>query len=84
MSICSAINSSARSYVSSSTLLAERTTHIAYASLFQTLGFIAGPLIQALLAFIGQKDSLGQEGEFYMDMYTATGYGWSTLHLLNN
>ena len=68
-----AINSTARSYVSSATLLAERTTHIAYLSLFQTLGFILGPLIQALLAFLGQRGTLGMNGEFYVDMYTATG-----------
>ena len=37
------INSAARFYVTASTLLSERTTHIALFSLFQTLGFILGP-----------------------------------------
>ena len=39
------INSAARFYVAAATLVAERTRHIALFSLFQTMGFIFGPLI---------------------------------------
>ena len=42
----SAINATARVYVSKVTTVEERTTHVAYLSLFQTLGFILGPAIQ--------------------------------------
>lgn len=41
-----ALNSAGRYYVSSATLISERTTHISLLSLFQTLGFIMGPGIQ--------------------------------------
>ena len=43
------LNSAGRYYVSTSTLISERTTHIALLSLFQTIGFILGPGIQVPL-----------------------------------
>ena len=45
-----ALNSAGRYYVSSATLVSERTTHISLLSLFQTAGFIMGPGIQVILA----------------------------------
>merc|ERR1719341_371654 len=68
-----AINSTGRYYVSLATRLDERTSHIALLSLFQTLGFILGPGIQAGLTPIGAATP-GKEGSLYFDMYTATGW----------
>merc|ERR1719320_1111984 len=48
------LNSAGRYYVASATLISERTTHIAILSLFQTLGFIMGPGIQAALTPLKQ------------------------------
>lgn len=42
------LNSAVRYYVSSATLISERTTHTSFLSLFQTIGFILGPGIQVL------------------------------------
>ena len=47
-----AINSTGRYYVSLATRIEERTTHIALLSLFQTMGFIIGPGIQAISLLI--------------------------------
>jgi len=67
------LNSAGRYYASTATLISERTTHISLLSLFQTLGFIAGPGIQAALTPIGPAD-IGPEGEVVWDMYTSTGW----------
>jgi hypothetical protein len=53
-----AINSTGRYYISLSTRLSERTTHIAYLSLFQTVGFILGPAIQVVILFHTSVDNL--------------------------
>ena len=66
------LNSAGRYYVASATLISERTTHIAILSLFQTLGFIMGPGIQAALTPLKQY-VIGAEGEVFFDMYTSTG-----------
>ena len=62
-----------RSYLSKATYESERTTHIALFSLFQTLGFIMGPAIQAALTPIGEEVIISKESTFVFDMYTATG-----------
>jgi len=67
------LNSAGRYYVASATLISERTTHIALLSLFQTIGFIIGPGIQAALTPLKQYQ-LGAEGEVFFDMYTSTGW----------
>jgi len=67
------LNSAGRYYVASATLISERTTHIAILSLFQTLGFIMGPGIQAALTPLKQY-VIGAEGEVFFDMYTSTGW----------
>jgi len=67
------LNSAGRYYVASATLISERTTHIAFLSLFQTLGFIMGPGIQAALTPLKEHE-LGPEGEIFFDMYTSTGW----------
>ena len=43
------LNSAVRFYVSSATLISERTTHTSFLSLFQTIGFVLGPGIQVFL-----------------------------------
>jgi ceroid-lipofuscinosis MFS transporter 7 len=69
------INAAARSYVSKATYESERTTHISLLSLFQTLGFILGPVIQASLTSLGEKGFfyVSPDSTFFIDMYTATG-----------
>jgi hypothetical protein len=42
-------------------------------SLFQTLGFILGPAIQAGLTPIGEEHGISEDSVFIFDMYTATG-----------
>lgn len=71
--IGTAINAASRSYVSKATYISERTTHIALLSLFQTLGFVLGPAIQAALTPIGETGYIIKESTFVIDMYTATG-----------
>ncbi len=68
-----AINAAARAYVSKVTTLEERTTHIALLSLFQTIGFVIGPGIQAALTPIGDGP-IDEESVVVVNMYTATGY----------
>jgi ceroid-lipofuscinosis MFS transporter 7 len=50
----------------------ERTTHIATLSLFQTMGFVMGPGIQAALTPIGDSE-IPEESVVVFNMYTATG-----------
>ena len=71
--IGTAINAASRSYVSKATYENERTTHIALLSLFQTLGFVLGPAIQAALTPIGETGYISKGSAFVVDMYTATG-----------
>eukprot|EP00095_Tigriopus_kingsejongensis_P005990 maker-scaffold48_size466083-snap-gene-3.28 protein:Tk05990 transcript:maker-scaffold48_size466083-snap-gene-3.28-mRNA-1 annotation:"major facilitator superfamily domain-containing protein 8 isoform x8" len=71
--IGTSINASASSYVGKVTTLKERTTHVSLLSLFQTLGFVLGPALQAALTPIGEKD-FGVESNVVFDMYTATGH----------
>ena len=40
------LNSAVRYYISSATLISERTTHTSFLSLFQTVGFMLGPGVQ--------------------------------------
>ena len=68
---CSAINAASRYYVIAATLLSERTTHIALFSLFQTVGFILGPGLMAVLGYLGTK-GFTEEGKFVFDMNTST------------
>ena len=50
-------------------------THISLLSLFQTLGFVLGPGMQAALSPIGEKSEIPDESTFHVDMYAACGYG---------
>jgi hypothetical protein len=51
----------------------ERTTHVALYSLFQTVGFILGPAIQAALTPVGTQ-GFDEGSDFVVNMYTATGW----------
>lgn len=64
-----------RAYLSTATLLAERTKAVAAASLAQVLGFAVGPALQAALT------PLGPDGDF--NMYTAAGWLNALLCLVN-
>ena len=67
-----AINASARAYISKVTTVRERTHHTALFSLFQTLGFVIGPAVQAALTPIGDSE-IDAESTVVFNMYTATG-----------
>ena len=64
-----------RLYVSKATYPKERTTHIALLSMFQNIGFIVGPAIQAALSPIGEGNGkMPTTSKFHFDMYSACGY----------
>ena len=67
-----AINASARAYISKVTTVKERTQHTALFSLFQTLGFVIGPAVQAALTPIGDSE-IDADSTVVLNMYTATG-----------
>ena len=54
------------------TTVKERTHHTALFSLFQTLGFVIGPAVQAALTPIGDSE-IAPESTIVFNMYTATG-----------
>lgn len=62
-----------RAYIAGATFTHERSFHISILSLFQTIGFMIGPAIQAALTPVGC--SLAYEsGSLHLDMYTITGW----------
>ena len=67
-----AINASTRAYISKVTTLKERTQHTALFELFQTLGVVMGPAVQAALTPIGDS-KINADSTVVMNMYTATG-----------
>lgn len=60
----------ARLYISKVTTDEERTTHVAILSLFQSLGFIMGPALNAALSFIGEKP-IPATSSVTFDMFSA-------------
>ena len=68
----SAINATARAYVSKVTTLEERTTHVSLISLFQSMGFILGPAVQAALSPIGSGEP-NPDPHISFNLFTATG-----------
>ena len=50
----------------------ERTQHTALFELFQTLGFVIGPAVQAALTPIGDSE-IDADSTVVLNMYTATG-----------
>ena len=62
-----------RLYIAKATKPSERMTHISLLSLFQTLGFVLGPAMQAALSPIGEKSEISLDSTFHVDMYAACG-----------
>ena len=62
-----------RLYVAKATKPSERMTHISLLSLFQTLGFVLGPGMQAALSPIGEKSEIPENSTLHVDMYAACG-----------
>ena len=67
-----AIDASTRAYISKVTTVKERTQHAALFELFQTLGFMIGPAVQAALTPIGDSE-IDADSTVVLNMYTATG-----------
>ncbi|XP_067661430.1 major facilitator superfamily domain-containing protein 8-like isoform X2 [Haliotis asinina] len=59
-----------RAYVAGATSLSERTPAMANVSIFQSVGFILGPIIQSALVPISYP-GLVERPEFHLNMYTA-------------
>ncbi|CAF4242553.1 unnamed protein product [Rotaria sp. Silwood2] len=62
-----------RSYASAATTLTERTNVMANLSAYQGVGFILGPLIQALLAFLSYPGPVHKRW-LYFNIYTAPAF----------
>jgi len=62
-----------RAYISAATFNHERNLHISILSLFQTVGFMIGPALQAALVPLGCSDDY-HTGVLRLDMYTVTGW----------
>lgn len=73
----------ARSYLSSATLVSERTRAVAAVSLAQVLGFVVGPALQAAAAPLGPGPPYAAPGALRLDMYTAPAWINAALGLLN-
>ena len=61
-----------RGYIAASTFTAERTTHMAILSAFQSLGFTLGPGIQSALTPLACSESSG-DPTISIDMFTVAG-----------
>ena len=57
------------------TTLEERTTHVSLISLFQSMGFILGPAVQAALSPIGSGEP-NPDSHITFNLFTATGSGF--------
>ena len=69
-----AILATYRLYVSKATYPKERTTHIALLHMFQNIGFLVGPALQAALSPIGEgSGKMPITSGFHFDMYSACG-----------
>ena len=62
-----------RAYIAGATFTHERSFHISILSLFQTIGFMIGPAIQAALTPVGCSEDY-KSGSLHLDMYTITGW----------
>ena len=62
-----------RAYIAGATFTHERSFHISILSLFQTIGFMIGPAIQAALTPVGCSEDY-ESGSLHLDMYTITGW----------
>ncbi|CAL1526824.1 unnamed protein product [Lymnaea stagnalis] len=71
-----------RSYVSGATTVKERTSSMANLSIFQAMGFILGPVIQAALVPVGYPGPIESIG-FHFNMYTAPAFFASFVAVIN-
>jgi ceroid-lipofuscinosis MFS transporter 7 len=62
----------ARAYIAKVTTESERTTHNAIFLLFQTVGFVVGPALQAAFAPIGTAP-IPADSAVIVNMFTAAG-----------
>ncbi|XP_071529822.1 major facilitator superfamily domain-containing protein 8-like [Panulirus ornatus] len=72
-----------RSYVVASTTMKERTIAISIIAASQALGFVIGPVIQAVLTMTIPDAPDDRSGWFLLDGYTAAGWVASFLGLIN-
>merc|ERR1719341_1389401 len=71
--ISSANLAPSRAYVAGATFREERSGQLSILSLFQTIGFVLGPAIQAAVTPLGCSQEY-LEGHLSVDMYTLTGW----------
>jgi len=71
--ISSANLAPSRAYVAGATFKEERSGQLSILSLFQTIGFVLGPAIQAAVTPLGCSQEY-LEGHLSLDMYTLTGW----------
>ena len=72
-----------RAYIAGATFSTERNFHMSMLSLFQTLGFMAGPIVQMLLALALHCSPTYNPGKLRLDQYTSTGWFSVALGLLS-
>ncbi|XP_058458936.1 major facilitator superfamily domain-containing protein 8-like isoform X3 [Malaya genurostris] len=71
-----------RAYISSATMVSERTKTISYMALAQSLGLMVGPIFQSIFAELGEE-GFSFLGWFRVNMYTISGWICAALGLLN-
>ncbi|XP_058838025.1 major facilitator superfamily domain-containing protein 8-like [Topomyia yanbarensis] len=71
-----------RAYISSATMVSERTKTISYMALAQSLGLMVGPIFQSIFAELGEE-GFSFLGWFRVNMYTIAGWICAALGLLN-
>ncbi|XP_053108211.1 major facilitator superfamily domain-containing protein 8 [Hemicordylus capensis] len=72
-----------RSYIAGATSLSERTSAMANTSACQALGFILGPVFQALFTLIGEKGVTWKIIQLQLNMYTAPVLFGAALGIIN-
>ncbi|KAK9693120.1 Major Facilitator Superfamily [Popillia japonica] len=83
MSLSPASIAACRSYLSAATTVDERTTAVSMISLFQVLGFIIGPALQAVVVPLGSEGVWLVYNRLRLNMYTASGWINVFLSILN-
>lgn len=71
-----------RAYVSGATTLAERTGAMTMVSLFQSVGFILGPVFQTGLVALGYPGPV-EKSWFHFNMYTSPGFLAGVFSIIN-
>ncbi|KAK7496587.1 hypothetical protein BaRGS_00012239, partial [Batillaria attramentaria] len=71
-----------RAYVSGATNLGERTSAMANVSIFQSVGFILGPVVQTILVFVGYPGPV-ERSWLHLNLYTTPAFLAALLALVN-